>query len=341
MRVTNAMIMSNFQDSLTDNLSSLNDSYKQMSSERKFSRASDDPVSAMKALKSLHTLNDLAQNAESIQDSQSWIQNTESTVDTVNSIIKSAKEKLLAANNTATVSASDRQIYAGDLSQIQNELVQTLNTTFNGQYVFGGATSGSAPFKVGTTADDGAANNGKLMIYNYTDSKYEAFTSVTSSTKGNYSLSMPVDVGLGMKVDASGKIVVGTTVDNSASGVDLLAFDMSSTGCGDLYDTLSGAITKLTAPTSSDLSGELADTEKALDSALQTDVTLGSKSNFLTFLADKNTDQNLNVTTKLSSLEDVNLAQAIMNYEQKDAVYNASLSVGTKISSMSVVDFLK
>lgn len=335
------MIMSNFQNSLADNLASLNDSFSQMSTQRKFAQASDDPIDAMKTLQSLHGLNDIQQNSANVQNAQSWVQNTESTVDTVNSIIKSAQEILTKANNSATTNSDDRATYAKNLDELQSELMQTLNGTFNGRYVFGGTSNGPAPFKVGNKAEDGAANDGKLMAYDYTNSKYVSFASITTSTKSNFELTSPVDVGLGMKLDPNGRVVAGTAFDSATSGVDMLSFNMTSTGGNDIYDVLSSAVSKLSTEKAPDLSGEISGAGDALDSALRTDVTLGSKSNFLNFLDDKNTSQSTNLTDKLSSLEDVNLAKAISTYEQKDAVYNASLSVGTKIVSLSVVDFLK
>ena len=47
-----------------------------------------------------------------------------------------------------------------------------------------------------------------------------------------------------------------------------------------------------------------------------------------------------NYKTLMSDNEDVNLAEAAMNYNTANAVYNAALKVGMGIAQVSLVDYL-
>ncbi|MDR3645348.1 MAG: flagellar hook-associated protein FlgL [Clostridia bacterium] len=343
MRITSGMMMDNLSGTLTESLSSLNASFERVSTEKKFTRASDDPTDAVKTLQSLHTLSSLTQYQDNIDETTSWVNNTESTVNIVNQIATSAQETLTAASNTATTGTTDASAYAQTLQSLQTELVQTLNTTFSGRYVFGGVQTGAAPFKVGTTADDGADNNGKLMYYDYNAAtpSYVAFSSINTTSSSGMQLTLPVDVGLGMRMDASGKAVSSTVFEAQTSGISLLAANMTATGCSDLFDTLGSAITKLQAGGTVDLTDELSDVQDEQDSVLTTDVGLGEKSNMLTFLGDKNQTDTLNQQSRLSELQDVDVTKAITEYQMRQMVYQASLSVGAKILQSSLIDFLK
>lgn len=342
MRVTTNMLSDTYLDALSDNLSRLNESFSEMSSEKKITRASDDPAAALKILHSYRNLSDVAQKQSSITDAQSWVNNSESAVNTVNEIVKSVQSTLTAANSSATINSSNMQTYATQLQSDQSELLQTLNSTFSGRYVFGGSTDGPAPFRVGTASVDGAANDGKLMIYDYNAAKpgYVAFSSVTSDNADSMKLTLPVDVGLGMEVGADGKIAPGTMLETQTQGIDLMAYNMTSSGSSNIYDMLSGAVSALQSGKTSDLGTYITQTQDAQSSVLSVTADIGGKSQMLSFLSDRATTEKTNQTTVLSGLQDVDLAKATSEYATRQTVYNATLAVGAKILQKTLFDFL-
>lgn len=342
MRVTTNMISDTYINALSDNLGRLNDSFTEMSSEKKFTRASDDPADAMKVLSSLHNLSGIAQQQSSITDATSWVNNSESTVNTVNEIVKSVQSTLTAANSSATLSSDDLNTYATQLQTDQSQLLETLNSTFGGRYVFGESADGPAPFRVGTAADDGAANAGKLMIYDYNASTpgYIPFSGITSDNADSKKLTLPVDVGLGLQVGSDGKIVPGTALETQTQGIDLLAYNMTSSGCSNLYDMLGSAVQELQSGTSSDLGTYITQAGDAQSSVLKVTADIGGKSQMLSFLSDRSTTEKTNQQTVLSNLQDVDVAQAATDYTTQQTVYNATLAVGAKILQKTLFDFL-
>lgn len=341
MRITNEMIADNLQFVMSQNLNNLNSSFMRMSTERKFQRASDDPADALKTMQSLHSVSDIDQYNDCISEAKSWEQNTESTLNVINQVIKSAQETVTAANGSNNT--GDNGINATKLEGLQDELIQTLNSNFNGRYVFGCSQSGPAPFKVGTAAD-GASNVGKLMFYDYNASTpgYIPFSSINTGNAAGKELTLPIDIGLGMKVDASGKVVADTALDAQTSSVKTLALNMDASGSTDLFDVIGGAVKKLRSSSGRvDLSTEIQQTQDAQSKVLKSITDIGQKTNMLDFMSDKITSDNLNQQSRLSGLEGVDMEQAIMSFQMQQMVYNASLSVGAKIIQPSLVDFLK
>jgi flagellar hook-associated protein 3 FlgL len=337
------MVMGGYERTLSDNLSRLNDSFNQMSSQKKVSRASDDPAAAMKILKSMHSLSDIGQYKDSIAEATARVNNTESTVGMINEVVKSAQEALVAANNSAALSEDDKTTYATTLKSLQDEMLQTLNTTFNGRYVFGGSEEKAAPFKLGTEAEDGLENSGTLMFYDYNADTpgYIPFNSINTGNAGAKDLTLPVDVGLGMRIGADGKVVKGTAMEAQVSAIDMLSLDMDASGGTNIFDVLGNAAAKLSADGTADLGDELESMKDAQSNVLKVTTALGEKSKMLSFLSDKNETETSNQQERLSQLQDVNITEAVMNYETRHVVYEASLSVSAKILQTSIIDFLK
>jgi flagellar hook-associated protein 3 FlgL len=338
MRMTTSMMMDSYNGTLSDNLNSLNSSFNQISSQKKFSRASEDPTAAMQTLKSMHNLSNIQQYKSNIDQTTSWMNTTESNVNIINQIVQSAQETLTGANNSGTLNDSDNKTNALTLQNLQGQLLQTLNATFNGRYNFGGDQNGPAPFK----ADD-AVNDGKLMYYNYKGDipAYVPFSSINIDNVNEMQIEMPVDVGLGMQIGANGKVAHGTAFESVTSGIDMMSCNMTAAGCQNIYDILGSAIIKLQSGGNVDLSSELTSSQQAYDSILTATANIGEKTKMLNFLSDKNQTQDVNEQSRLSQVSDVDITQAITDYQMREMVYRASLSIGTKILQPSLIDFMK
>lgn len=67
---------------------------------------------------------------------------------------------------------------------------------------------------------------------------------------------------------------------------------------------------------------------------------IGVKTNRLELTLNRIEDDNVNLRGLLSKNEDIDMAETIMNLQMQQNVYNAALSVGAKIISLSLVDFI-
>jgi flagellar hook-associated protein 3 FlgL len=73
---------------------------------------------------------------------------------------------------------------------------------------------------------------------------------------------------------------------------------------------------------------------------LQAQTELGARSSSYTMIQNMLDDNNTTITDYLSANEDLDIPKAIIEFKNSEAVYNAALSVGSKIMPKSLVDFL-
>jgi flagellar hook-associated protein 3 FlgL len=77
------------------------------------------------------------------------------------------------------------------------------------------------------------------------------------------------------------------------------------------------------------------------DYMLQAQTELGARSSSYTMLENMLADSNTIIVDNLSANEDLDIPKAIIDFKNSENVYNAALSVGSKIMPQSLVDFLR
>ncbi|MEW6386761.1 MAG: flagellar hook-associated protein FlgL [Thermodesulfobacteriota bacterium] len=148
MRVSMATVYSYIQrnlQNLSEELSKINLS---ISSGKKYSSISDNPVE-VGALLGLTTSSDqVAQYKRNLNTAQDWLATTESTLSNVGEIVKSctATAEQMA---TGTYNASQRIAAAQSIQQLLEEIMQGGNANYNGQYILSGYKIDTQPFVEG------------------------------------------------------------------------------------------------------------------------------------------------------------------------------------------------
>jgi len=90
------------------------------------------------------------------------------------------------------------------------------------------------------------------------------------------------------------------------------------------------------------ISGSLLDDiTKQIDNALNLRGEAGAKANRMESARAKNEEETYNTTEILSKVEDIDLAEKIMQYKVMENVYNSSLMTNAKILQQSLIDFLR
>lgn len=152
MRITNNMMVSSYQRNLTQSLNQLNKYSSTATSSRRFDKVSDNPVLASQAYK---LRREYSQNAD-YQSNLNTVSSTFSTAENAMMSINTAFEEALQGDCvqaiTGTSGADERAIIATKLRNVQDAILDTLNTKYADQYVFAGSGSSEAPFSL---SDDG------------------------------------------------------------------------------------------------------------------------------------------------------------------------------------------
>ncbi|MDE6433352.1 MAG: flagellar hook-associated protein FlgL [Lachnospiraceae bacterium] len=138
MRVTNHMVTSsslrNMQKSM-QRVSRLND---QVTSGKKISAPSEDPVVAIRALKLRTTCDQLDQyKNKNIKDALSWLDTTQSSIENILSRMQSVYEYAEQGAND-TFSTGDRNKIINELRSLKDGIYSEGGTTYAGRYLFSG-----------------------------------------------------------------------------------------------------------------------------------------------------------------------------------------------------------
>jgi flagellar hook-associated protein 3 FlgL len=81
--------------------------------------------------------------------------------------------------------------------------------------------------------------------------------------------------------------------------------------------------------------------DTALDAVNSTRAELGAKSNRLEFVQQRQESVGVNLTELLSNVKDVDMAEALVNFQMAQNVYSASLKAGAQAMQPSLLDYLR
>lgn len=138
MRITNQMVTNNSLRNMQKSMSDVNTRTQQMTSGKKISKASEDPVTAIRALKLRTTVNQLEQYKDkNILDARSWFSVTQTSLDNITRRIKDISEYCVQGA-TDSFSTDDRSSIIDSLIQMKNMINDEGNATYAGRYIFSG-----------------------------------------------------------------------------------------------------------------------------------------------------------------------------------------------------------
>lgn len=148
MRITNSMINRNSMNNMNSNKLNVNTLNNQMSSQKKISRPSEDPVVAIRALRLRSNLNELNQYYEkNIPDAESWMEITEDALDNMKSILKTVRTQCVNGS-TDSLTADDRNALLKNLQSLRKQFYAEGNADYAGRSVFTGyKTNSTLTFK--------------------------------------------------------------------------------------------------------------------------------------------------------------------------------------------------
>ena len=164
MRVTQNITTSNFISYINQHAENLLKTQQQIASQKRINKSSDDPIGMGQVLGYRANLAVTDQYQENIEQGMTRIEFNELTLDLASDLVDTARE-LAAEYSGPTHSAAARQSVALQIKDLYDQVMQMANSKFNGNYIFSGHATNTAPFS--RDADFNAAYNGddgKLRI---------------------------------------------------------------------------------------------------------------------------------------------------------------------------------
>lgn len=139
MRITTKMMQSTSLRNLNINKSRQEKLTNQMSTGKKITRPSDDPVIAIRSLKLNSSLDKIDQYYEkNASDAESWLELTESALSVVNDILTNDIRKNIISAKSSYKTVEDREAVITHLRKAMEEIYSTGNSDSGGRSIFTG-----------------------------------------------------------------------------------------------------------------------------------------------------------------------------------------------------------
>ena len=143
MRITNGMMMNTTKLNINNNKVSVDRLNTQMSTQKKITKPSDNPLIAIKSLRLSTTLSQINQYCNNnITDAQSWMDVTETALTNMKDILKDAY-RLCVQGSTDTLSDEDRNTILTQLKGLSGQLYSEANADYADRTVFSGYKTNS------------------------------------------------------------------------------------------------------------------------------------------------------------------------------------------------------
>ncbi|MCS3656217.1 flagellar hook-associated protein FlgL [Salinibacter ruber] len=288
---------------------------EQISSGKRINRPSDDPSSFATAERMKTLGNQLARREESIASARTFVDRTQQELDGLADLFTRAREDgVRAADDTR--SADDRAAIANELRSIKDEVVDRMNSTQDGEYIFAGNRTDTQPFGADGSANDAAPINGSLDALDGDRTR-------------------PIGKNQDLTINVDGKALA--QYDTTAGGDP---------------ETITGALDNLikavdpadnsppSGPPDPDISTALGEVEDALDHVISKGSEAGAIGRRLSTAQEQVEAASLEANERRSDAEDTDLATAISELQQRQTQLQAAFQATSSSQQTSLVNFL-
>jgi len=289
---------------------------EQLSSGRRVTNPSDDPIAASRAVVLSQTQSQSSQYALARTFADQGLSLEENALKGVTGSIQDA-QTLIVSGSTGTLSDDDRGSIATQLEGIRAQLLNQANSQdANGRYIFAGYKTDSAPFV------DGAGTG-------------------VSYVGGTDAITQKVDSSRSMTVGHTGDDIFMAITGNATKEPDGSASETN------LFAMLDSAIAALKVPqddadaaTRQTFQDAMDKTNRGLGNSLNNVLTvrseIGTQLSELDTLDAQGDDRNVIYSSQMSDLVDVDYTQAISSYTMQQTALQASYKTYTDMSKMSL-----
>ncbi|MFB4165213.1 flagellar hook-associated protein FlgL [Alteribacillus sp. JSM 102045] len=165
MRVTQSMLAQNSLRHMSQSYNHLGTLQDQLSTGKKITRASQDPVVAMSGIRYRTQSNEVAQFQRNLGEAYNWMEASDSALDKSTQALQRIRELATQAAND-TYEEGQRSNMAEEVTQLFEHLVSMANTQSNGKYIFNGTNTTEQPVTLNDEGkiDEVLSNTGDVEI---------------------------------------------------------------------------------------------------------------------------------------------------------------------------------
>lgn len=285
----------------------LTDSQDRLTSGKRVAVASDDPVAAARAERALAQMVRSEADQRALEASRNSMQQAETALGDAGELLQQARELMLSGGN-GSYDATNRKTLANALKGIRDQLLSVANRSDGaGSFVFGGQGSASPPFVDGT---DGVVYRGP-----------------------GGQTTVPSGEVLPMSLDGQRAWLQAPNSDPTKA--DLSVFKVLDTAIGRLADpNLAGDAVKQA------VSEGVRDLDSTANHLLAVRTAAGQTLNRQDSVEDRISASKLAAQTERSNAEDLDMVQAISEFQNKQSGYDAALKTYSMVQRLSLFQYL-
>jgi flagellar hook-associated protein 3 FlgL len=298
-RITALMTATATNANLSEDLNRLTQTEDELSSGKTINQPSDNPYGASVVVSLNTNLSQQSSYSANITDGTNWLNTAGGALTDIENMVQTVRELAVEGAN-GTNSASDDQNAAQEVNQLIAAVKQAANTSYDGQYIFSGTATGTAPYQAGST-DTYQGNSGTI--------------------------SREIGANETVQVNSNISSVLGN------GGSDGLLLSSLRQIASDLSSGSSSALTSLGT-------SDLQNLDTNLSSLQQMQSNVGALTNRLSIASSAAQTMTADDNTELASTEDANMATLATDYSTESAGYQAALQAGAQIIQQSLLNFL-
>lgn len=367
MRITTNAILRNYKSNLGTSMSNLDTARTQVMTQRKFNSTMEDPSNALRAavLNRKYARNEDFLNQ--VKDIQSYQDAQEDAAMQISNIaLQLSRQYGLEALNGTNGSRETRLTYADAWKGAQESVLLSLNASYEQKYVFSGSDGMTPPFRLIDVPVDQAKPDGEkkqVLLYRNVDvttgELYGSDNKPDPNAKNDIATCEArlkalsedtsfVDLGFGLTINSttgSGNLTVdpSSAFNISLPGINLVGYGKDDDGDPKNMILLMGEIANKLGAEEFDYEGYrdlLGKFDDKRNDVLQHVTILGTQTEFLTTTRERLETNEINLTTQIDNVVNIDMAEAIMNFSWAQYAYNAALKVGNNILTPSFIDFM-
>ena len=367
MRITYSMMVKNMEYWTSKQLEKLNNAQTIVASGKQINKPSDDPEAAGQILADRTTISKYGQYESNISQAQTWIKESDTTLNAVSTLLQDAKDILSSVSSADSTTSAD---YLQELRNIYDEVINYADTWSDSGYMYSGNDSTVMPFANDVEVSGGApsdivfdlAGAASDLTIKITDSTGTVVRTLTATSgvegtntitwdgcddsgktlaDGNYSFTVSASNDKGDAVaaypayrgDEGGKEVVtkeSSTVVLNNNGGEIFS---------NALKVLSQAITALnSSDTSSTVISNLSASLKDAISQIQADeVTLSNKNSLLENSTSRLDELMTYVNSRISDTETGDTTKSAAELKAQETAYETTMSATADVLKMSTL----
>ena len=308
MRITSASAFESSLSNLQRRQQALTQAQEHLTSGKRVLKPSDDPAAAAQAERALAAEKRSVAQMRALDASRSAMQLSESALGNAGELVQQARDLLVGAGNGSYTDA-ERLTMANAIRGLRDDLLAVANRSDGaGRYLFGGQGADGAPLVDGTGGVSYSASAGQLLAAS----------------------------GEASPLSIDGRAAWLQAPDPANPGSTLSLFDVMDRVVGELATP--GRTAAQVAQTVSD---GLGDFDAAADNLSSWRARSGDALNRIDRIGERLSQSKLDAQSERSDAEDLDMLQAISDFQSRQTGYDAALKTYSIVQKMSLFDYLR